>query len=230
MKKFIKRFFLFAVIILTIVFLLPTNTFALSKQTSYIDINRNQDLEIGSLSISNLIFKDYSSTSTKAFGLYGSITNSSESTTVYTSTIYYYDKNYNLVAQIINTQTAIPGVSNFNLMSNLSVLGSYNVDDIYYYRLSIDINDNDIYSANESTIPSKSNEYSSYDYVIDKYDINIIVNENNTFDITETITAYFNVAKHGIYRTIPLKNRIIDCACIVLFILLFIFAIIISIN
>lgn len=208
MKKFIKRFFLFAVIILTIVFLLPTNTFALSKQTSYIDINRNQDLEIGSLSISNLIFKDYSSTSTKAFGLYGSITNSSESTTVYTSTIYYYDKNYNLVAQIINTQTAIPGVSNFNLMSNLSVLGSYNVDDIYYYRLSIDINDNDIYSANESTIPSKSNEYSSYDYVIDKYDINIIVNENNTFDITETITAYFNVAKHGIYRTIPLKNRI----------------------
>ena len=56
--------------------------------------------------------------------------------------------------------------------------------------------------------PSQNSYYSSYDYVIDKYDINIIVNENNTFDITETITAYFNVSKHGIIRTIPLKNTI----------------------
>ncbi len=56
--------------------------------------------------------------------------------------------------------------------------------------------------------PSKNGMYSSYDYVIDKYDINIIVNENNTLDITEDITAYFNVAKHGIFRTIPLRNTI----------------------
>ena len=56
--------------------------------------------------------------------------------------------------------------------------------------------------------PSKNSQYNSYDYVIDKYNIDIIVNENNTFDITETITAYFNVSKHGIYRKIPLKNTI----------------------
>ena len=56
--------------------------------------------------------------------------------------------------------------------------------------------------------PSQSYQYQSYEYVIDKYDINIVVNENNTFDITETITAYFNVSKHGIIRTIPLKNTI----------------------
>lgn len=56
--------------------------------------------------------------------------------------------------------------------------------------------------------PSKNSKYNSYDYVIDKYNINIIVNENNTFDITETITAYFNDSKHGIYRKIPLKNTI----------------------
>ena len=36
----------------------------------------------------------------------------------------------------------------------------------------------------------------------------MIVNEDNTFDITENITAYFNMAKHGIYRKIPLKNSI----------------------
>ena len=56
--------------------------------------------------------------------------------------------------------------------------------------------------------PSNMYEYKNRDYVIDKYDVNMIVNENNTFDITETITAYFNTSKHGIFRTIPLKNKI----------------------
>ena len=36
----------------------------------------------------------------------------------------------------------------------------------------------------------------------------MIVNEDNTFDITENITAYFYVPKRGIYRKIPLKNSI----------------------
>lgn len=71
-----------------------------------------------------------------------------------------------------------------------------------------------LFSSNNvlaQALDNSSNEnsmYNSYDYVIDKYDVNIVVNENNTFDITETITAYFNVPKHGIYRTIPLKNII----------------------
>lgn len=50
---------------------------------------------------------------------------------------------------------------------------------------------------------------SSSDYTIQSYDIDIVVNEDNTFDITENITAYFNVSKHGIYRKIPLKNSVI---------------------
>ncbi len=59
-----------------------------------------------------------------------------------------------------------------------------------------------------SITPSESSVYSSYDYVIDRYNIDMFVNENNTFDITETITVYFNKAKHGIYRTLPLKNKV----------------------
>ena len=50
---------------------------------------------------------------------------------------------------------------------------------------------------------------SSSGYTIDKYHIDIIVNEDNSFDITEHITANFEVPKHGIIRTIPLKNEII---------------------
>lgn len=53
-----------------------------------------------------------------------------------------------------------------------------------------------------------NNSYAVTNYVIDSYDINVKVNENNTFDITETITANFYVRKHGIIRTIPLENTI----------------------
>lgn len=49
----------------------------------------------------------------------------------------------------------------------------------------------------------------AYEYVIDNYDVDIIVNENNTFDITETLSVNFNQYKHGILRKIPLKNRVV---------------------
>ena len=47
------------------------------------------------------------------------------------------------------------------------------------------------------------------DYVINSYDINMVVNEDNTFNITEKIGAYFNVPKHGIMRKLPLKNEVV---------------------
>ena len=40
-------------------------------------------------------------------------------------------------------------------------------------------------------------QYASEDYVVDKYDINIVVNENNTLDVVENIDVYFNNPKHG---------------------------------
>jgi uncharacterized membrane protein YgcG len=55
---------------------------------------------------------------------------------------------------------------------------------------------------------SNDSLYINYEYLIDFYDVNIVVNEDNTFDITETISAYFNYPKHGIYRTIPLQNNV----------------------
>ena len=206
MKKIIRGIFLF---VLVLVFVLPLNINALTKQTLDVSIKNTQNLEIGNLTFTNISFKDYSSTSTKAFGLTGIVSNSSSNTISYTSTVYYYDLNHNLIAKGYNSNMAISGNNNFNLMSNLNILKDYSVNDIYYYSLLIEINDSS--ESNESLIltPSKNSLYASRDYVIDKYDINIIVNENNTFDITETITAYFNVSKHGIFRTIPLKNTII---------------------
>ncbi len=44
------------------------------------------------------------------------------------------------------------------------------------------------------------------DYIINKYNVDINVNENNVLNITETIDVNFSQEKHGIYRKIPLKN------------------------
>ena len=57
-------------------------------------------------------------------------------------------------------------------------------------------------------LPNKVLGATDFSYCIDAYDINIVVNENNTFDITEKITANFHTSKHGIYRKIPLKNTV----------------------
>ncbi len=210
MKKIIKRISLFIVIVLSLVFVYPSNAYALTEKTSYVNINDTQSLEIGDLSLTNISFKDFSSTSTQAFGLTGVLRNSSDNSIDYNSTVYYYNSDYELVAQGNSSATAISGLNRYNQMSNLSVLEGHSVSEIYYYRLLIEITDNTnstvINSANLT--PSQSDQYRLYDYVIDKYDINIVVNENNTFNITETITAYFNVSKHGIFRTIPLKNTI----------------------
>lgn len=211
MRKNSNNFILFILILIAILFIFPSNTYAINEQTNRSDINDTQNLEVGNLSFSNIKFRDYSTTSTKAFGLTGDVYNSSDNKISYSIISYYYDSNHNLIAKEYNSATAINGNNKFNQMSNLSILGGHNVNEINYYQLEIDIinsiDSSGITNSSELT-PSKNSKYHSYDYVIDKYDINIMINENNTFDITETITAYFNVAKHGIFRIISLKNTI----------------------
>ena len=203
MKKNIKKISVLIVIIISLILFLPSNIFALSKELSFARINSTEKIEVGDLSFYDISFKDYSLESVKAFGLNGKVVNTSKSTINYRSEIYYYDANYNIIAEGYSLGMAISGTSDYNQMSNLSILSGHSISEIYYYSLSIQILDN-------KTIvkPSENEAYASYDYVIDKYDINIVVNENNTFDITEKITAYFNTQKHGIIRTIPLRNEI----------------------
>ena len=69
-----------------------------------------------------------------------------------------------------------------------------------------------IFIPNITAASTNSSDYQtssySYDYQINSYDINMVVNENNTMDITENIGAYFNEYKHGIFRKLPLKNKV----------------------
>lgn len=66
----------------------------------------------------------------------------------------------------------------------------------------------DSYIQNSMLELENDTSYEAYGYVIDSYHMDIKVNENNSFDITETIEAYFYQDRHGIYRTIPLINSI----------------------
>ncbi len=201
-----KLSFLSIGLFLLLVMIIPVNTNALSRQTSYASINDKVSLEIDDLNIYDIVFKDYSTTSTKAFGLTGLIKNNSNNNVNYEANVYYYDRNYNLIAKSNNQNIVPTATSNFNLMSNLSILNGHSVSEIAYYQLEVNTDEVDL--TNNTLTPSKISDYSYYDYVIDKYDVNIKVNEDNTFDITETITAYFNDPKHGIFRTIPLTNKI----------------------
>lgn len=45
-----------------------------------------------------------------------------------------------------------------------------------------------------------------YSYTTDSYDVNVEVNEDNTYTVTEKIAVDFQVEKHGIYRYIPYGN------------------------
>lgn len=201
-----KLRFLSIILFLLLITIFPINTNALSKQTSYININNTEYLEVDDLNIYDITFKDYSTTSTKAFGLTGLIKNNSDNNINYSATVYYYDKNYNLITKS-NNQSIVPVAnSSFNLMSNLSILNGHSVSEIAYYQL--EVNTDGAYYSSDMLTPSKVSDYSYYDYVLDKYDVNIKVNEDNTFDVVETITAYFNEPKHGIFRTIPLINKI----------------------
>lgn len=43
---------------------------------------------------------------------------------------------------------------------------------------------------------------------IEDYDIQVVVNEDDTYDVTETINVHFTYPSHGIYRTIPLRTAL----------------------
>lgn len=187
MKKFKKIFLILFVLTL----ILPLNAKALTKKTDLISINEKSNLSADDLSFSNI---SYTSSETN-FGVTADVVNNSDEQIKYFATVNYYDENNQTIGIASSTNYATVGNSQLNQMSNISILNSHSMDEIKYYRFMVDIV--------EETLIGKNG------YSIEAYDIKMVVNENNTFDITETITANFDVQKHGIIRKIPLRNKII---------------------
>lgn len=177
------------------------------------------------LSLSQVFFSKSISQNgeTNSYGnLYGKMENLNKYSLFVYMTVEYYDINYEIIAR--STKTETPRMNQNNYFINIILydkdfLGNSTIDDVAYFKINYytvqgitlqDTNRNEVFNTDESSLPSisQNNNYKAYSYVIDKYDVNIVVNENNTLDITENITAYFNSPKHGIYRTIPVKNEI----------------------
>ena len=201
----IKKLFVF---ILFVLLLSPISVHGETNERPIFSISENARIEVGPLVFDNITF----SISDDSFGLSGNIINNSDSEVNYNTTIYYYDYNNNLIALSSTSSSALIKESTYNQVEKLTTI---NAEDISFYELYIVVNKEDgtIYNnyvdIDENVTNNTYELYEQYDYYISNYDVNILVNENNTFDITETITAYFNVPKHGIFRTIPLSNKIV---------------------
>lgn len=199
-----KRLFKEVLLFILFLFICPLYTYA-DNDSSYIPIDQTTQVELSGLSITCLSFEDYSHTSMLSFGLSGIVNNFTSDAITYTSNVYYYDENYQLIGQYSKNQEVSSGSTRYVLISNLNTLNNHQVSDIKYYKLDIS---NIISNNNSNYTPSEISTFDNNDYVIDSYDIQMIVNEDNTFDITETIDAYFQKEKHGIIRNIPLSNTI----------------------
>lgn len=203
-----KKLFLFLVVLFGVL-ILPSTVNAEVENVPHKSINEVQTILSDRISITDLRFNNYENTSTLAYGLSGMISNQSHDELTVNITVVYYDESERIVSTNQTARTIEPNDSTVYLqMSNSNELeNGYRVSDITTYSMEIEV-----YEANPSvTVPTKPSEYANNkykEYVIDAYDVNIKVNENNTLDITETITAYFNVQKHGIFRKIPLRNEV----------------------
>ena len=143
---------------------------------------------------------------------------------IYTKTLFF-NSNKEIIA-ICDSEDSLLGKGYSNVafycgVDESNFINNNSIDDIMYYKILISANmpisseDKNHYNDNQNLYNEDSkenltNDYSNSnsEYTLNSYDINIIVNENNTLNITEKIGAYFNIEKHGIFRKIPLRNEV----------------------
>lgn len=216
MKKSLKR--VYVLFIILSIFLFPQNIQAESYTSEFISIEDKKYYHHGDeFSMTNVNFDNYKMQigNIKYYGsLDGEMYNISGHYIDIYVTVDYYDANYKIVARSTKTESPQKTTDYYRmnvLLSNQDFLNQKTVDDIKYYKISYYTHLGNALSgttSSPSTTTSKEEDDSHYQYTIDNYKVDITVNENNTFDITEVITANFNVPKHGIIRKIPYRNTI----------------------
>lgn len=143
---------------------------------------------------------------------------------IYTKTLFF-NSNKEIIA-ICDSEDSLLGkgysdVAFYCDVDESNFINNNSIDDIMYYKILISVNspisseDEKHYNDNQNIYNDDSkedltNDYTSSnsEYTLNSYDINIVVNKNNTLNVTEKIGAYFNVEKHGIFRKIPIRNNV----------------------
>lgn len=143
---------------------------------------------------------------------------------IYTKTLFF-NSNKEIIA-ICDSEDSLLGKGHSDVafycgVDESNFINNNSIDDIMYYKILISVNspisseDENHYNDNQNIYNDDSkedltNDYTSSDseYTLNSYDINIVVNKNNTLNVTEKIGAYFNIEKHGIFRKIPIRNNV----------------------
>lgn len=183
-------------LILVLSFILfPILVNATSKETDYISIYDSVDISLDSITFKDAHYDNPRDLKNLIVDIY----NKENDSSTYELVISYYDEAFNLLGDSGKYNISTKGKASFS-----QHFYRIDKDKIKYFKLSV----NRKINSTSTTGNNDDQMNTSGDYYISDYDIKIIVNENNTFEITEKITANFNVAKHGIYRKIPKRNKI----------------------
>lgn len=196
MNKYFKLIIIFVISLIMI----PNNVFA--NSTGYIKIDeiyRVIEFENPNIKIIDLNFGSNSNDESNQMGLTGVIYNSNDYDLSLIITEEFYDSNYSSLETIYKSIN-IPAKEYVQYIHMFPT--KVNIRDVFYYKLDVDTN------KSNSQTSTNDIQQNKYEYFLNSYDINIIVNDDNTLKITEKIGAYFNVKKHGIFRKIPFKNTI----------------------
>ena len=224
----LKKYVLFIAIVIFIC--LFKNIAVNAEVTPLTRINDRTSISAYDVEFTDFIFIKSVKNNRYLLQIKGVVKNNSYANKKYAYVINFYDSNRKLLKQV-KGQSKEVGAKKYEIERQIlsSANGDTYIKDIAYYKMGIKVVDvpgttsqptkqpdvgneqkgvtNQENSESEK-IPSEIDEYKQYDYVIDGYDVDIIVNEDNSLDVTETITAFFNKPKHGIIRNIPIVNNI----------------------
>lgn len=209
MKDIIKKILGVALIVLTL-FLEPVSVWALSIEKDYHPISESTQVVSDNIVVENITFiNNNATTTTPSFGLTGIVKNKSTFSKNVEIIASFYNQEHSL---IIEKTTPLSLVDNYpttynDMIEYTSLPSGYNVSDLKYYILTV--KETPLAPSAPINTLHQQSRYATYPYLIDTYDIKVNVNSDNTYDITETIMAYFNEERHGIYRNIPTINNII---------------------
>lgn len=198
MRKFFK------VLLILLVMLIASPVLAAENTSNIESIDKQINMLVGDMEFSGVQFKKYDNNNVSLVGEIISYRNIDIS---YYYTIRFYGENNKLIFTYSDNDVAFSGKKDFEY--KVYIPESIIVSDIVSYSITAKEGTQVETEKEEYYEPiDNSNISSNSEYHIDKYNIVINVNENNIFDITETIDTQFNILKHGIFRKIPIKNSI----------------------
>lgn len=228
MKKYINKFsFVLLFVCISLFFVFSPKIKALDLNSDYYEYNKTfHEIKLKNIdAYFNFFVGRQNYNGSQRVYISGSFSNPNYlDDKIYTKTLFF-NSNKEIIA-ICDSEDSLLGkgysdVAFYCGVDESNFINNNSIDDIMYYKILISVNspisseDEKHYNDNQNIYNDDSkedltNDYTSSnsEYTLNSYDINIVVNKNNTLNVTEKIGAYFNVEKHGIFRKIPIRNNV----------------------